>query len=69
MAATPKTQPIVTKGIETFVVSSLEVICDGGNGALGHPRVFLHIDRAVGEVTCGYCSRHYVLSANAAEQH
>jgi len=46
---------------ETIEVSSLEVACDGGGGALGHPRVFLHIDQEAGDVTCPYCSRRYVL--------
>ncbi len=39
------------------------VACDGGDGALGHPRVFLRIvDR---EVMCPYCSRLYVLNEGA----
>jgi len=38
------------------------VACDGGAGALGHPRVFLRIAGA--EVTCPYCSRLYVLEAD-----
>lgn len=56
-------QPTARGGIEDIYVSSAEVVCDGGNGALGHPRVFLHIDRAVGAITCGYCSRHYILDS------
>ncbi|MDX2095552.1 MAG: zinc-finger domain-containing protein [Alphaproteobacteria bacterium] len=47
---------------ETIEISNEEVTCDGGGGALGHPRVFLHIDHARGEkVVCPYCSRTYVL--------
>ncbi|NBO18252.1 MAG: zinc-finger domain-containing protein [Proteobacteria bacterium] len=46
---------------EVIEVTSLEVKCDGGHGALGHPRVFLHIDQDKGEVTCPYCSRQYVM--------
>lgn len=38
------------------------VPCDGGGGALGHPRVFLEIDRD-GKVCCPYCSRRYALDA------
>lgn len=37
-----------------------EVMCDGGKGALGHPRVFLHIERETGEAVCPYCSRVFV---------
>jgi uncharacterized Zn-finger protein len=39
------------------------VACDGGDGALGHPRVFLRIVET--EVMCPYCSRLYVLNAGA----
>lgn len=47
---------------ETIEVITPEVACDGGNGALGHPRVYLHIDHDNdGRITCPYCSRTYVL--------
>ena len=49
---------------EVIEVDSAVVACDGGNGALGHPRVFLHIGNN-GEVECPYCSRLYVLKAGA----
>jgi len=52
---------------EIIEVNALEVKCDGGNGALGHPRVFLHIDQAKGEITCPYCSRQYVLKILAGK--
>jgi uncharacterized Zn-finger protein len=49
---------------ETIVVETPVVACDGGNDALGHPRVFLTMgeDR---QVVCPYCSRHYVLKEGA----
>ena len=40
------------------------VACDGGNGALGHPRVFLRIENS--QVMCPYCSRLYVLNSGAS---
>ncbi len=47
---------------ETIEVTTREVACDGGGGALGHPKVYLHIVHEEGDrVTCGYCSRTYVL--------
>jgi uncharacterized Zn-finger protein len=49
---------------ETFYVTERRVACDGGGGPLGHPRVFLQIDET-GEVTCPYCSRHFVLGEDA----
>ena len=51
------------KPIEVIDVDTRTVACDGGNGGLGHPRVFLRIaDR---EVMCPYCSRLYVLNPGA----
>jgi uncharacterized Zn-finger protein len=44
---------------ETIHVNDAIVACDG-DGAAGHPRVFLDIEDR-GEVVCPYCSRHYVL--------
>ena len=46
---------------ETETVETLRVACDGGGGALGHPRVWLTIDPAVGHVDCGYCDKRFVL--------
>ena len=50
---------------EIIHVDSRTVACDGGAGALGHPRVFLRIAEA--EVMCPYCSRLYVLNPGADE--
>lgn len=57
------------KSFETVMVEQLKVACDGGAGGLGHPRVYLHIDRAVGETTCPYCSKRYVLDVSAYKEH
>ena len=48
---------------ETIHVDDRTVACDGGNTALGHPRVFLHIEEQ--EVVCPYCSRRYVRNEGA----
>ncbi len=53
MAGTAPEQP------ETIEVEELTVACDGGGGALGHPRVYLTL--VDGKVECGYCDRMYVL--------
>lgn len=50
--------------VETFYVDTPVVACDGGAGALGHPRVYLHLD-VRGEVECPYCSRRYILKEGA----
>lgn len=46
---------------ETETVTTTRVACDGGEGALGHPRVWLLIDPGTGWVECGYCDKRYVL--------
>jgi len=50
---------------EIIHVDDRTIACDGGNGALGHPRVFLRIPGT--EVLCPYCSRLYVLNAGAGQ--
>lgn len=47
---------------DTIEVTTNDVACDGGSGALGHPRVWLHIKPETRDVVCPYCSRHYVLT-------
>jgi uncharacterized Zn-finger protein len=45
---------------ETVVVDAHRVACDGGEGALGHPRVWLQIPEDKGFVECGYCDKRFV---------
>lgn len=52
---------------ETQIVTQWKVACDGGEGALGHPRVWLTIAEAQGWVTCGYCDKRYVIDRDHAE--
>jgi uncharacterized Zn-finger protein len=51
---------------ETIVVTRTRVACDGGEGALGHPRVYLEMGDET-FVVCGYCDRRFVLSPEAIE--
>ncbi|MEO7505163.1 MAG: zinc-finger domain-containing protein [Sphingomicrobium sp.] len=54
---------------ETIIVQTLRIACDGSGevpAALGHPRVYLHIDDN-GYVDCGYCDRRFVLEGGAAD--
>lgn len=39
-----------------ITVDADEVVCDGGGGALGHPRVWYTFDKQ-DSVECGYCDR------------
>ena len=55
---------------EVFRVSTTKVACDGSGAVspeLGHPRVFLAIDPAVGFVECGYCDRRFILEGGLAD--
>lgn len=56
MAATDKTQ------FEPEVVEVTEhrVSCDGGGGALGHPKVYMEMAQD-DRVECKYCDRLFVL--------
>lgn len=45
---------------ETETVSAWRVACDGGEGALGHPRVYLSIPRDRGWVECPYCDKKII---------
>ena len=63
-AATPTPQ-LGAEAIETFVVTSRVLACDGGAGALGHPRVWLRI--AGTQTFCPWCSRVFVLAPGAGE--
>jgi len=53
--------------VETIEVEETTVACDGGKGALGHPRVFLQLEK--GEVDCPYCGRRFVLKKGAKAAH
>lgn len=49
---------VVIKGTHTW--------CDGGKGALGHPKVYINLDKP--EINdCGYCGKRFV--AEASKEH
>lgn len=51
---------------EIIVIEGHRAACDGGGGALGHPRVFLEM----GDddfVECGYCDRRFVRKGSAED--
>ena len=54
---------------ETILVTTPRIACDGSGevpAALGHPRVYLHIDDN-GFVDCGYCDRRFILEGGTAD--
>ena len=50
---------------ETETVETARVACDGGEGALGHPRVWLQIPLETGWVECPYCDKRFELAEGA----
>jgi uncharacterized Zn-finger protein len=58
----PEAQPVQIPAPAVIEVHEHRVFCDGGGGALGHPRVYLEMGEA-GFVECGYCDRRFVLAA------
>ena len=57
----PQSEPaMIPQAPETRIVNTWRVACDGGEGGLGHPRVWLQIPRDTGAVECGYCDCKYV---------
>jgi uncharacterized Zn-finger protein len=51
---------MITDPPETQIVSTWRVACDGGEGALGHPRVWLSIPEDRGWIECGYCDKRFI---------
>ena len=47
---------------ETLYVDNEVIACDGGGGALGHPRVWLNME-GKGEIDCPYCGRRFILKS------
>ncbi|XP_029920099.1 NADH dehydrogenase [ubiquinone] iron-sulfur protein 6, mitochondrial [Myripristis murdjan] len=40
-------------------VQARVVSCDGGGGALGHPKVYINLDKDTRVGTCGYCGLQF----------
>lgn len=51
---------------EVMYVDQAKVCCDGGVGALGHPRVYLQMN-ASGMVECPYCDKRYIKTDGASD--
>ncbi len=49
---------------ETITVDSTTASCDGGGGSLGHPKVYISLEKSP-DAKCPYCGRHFVLRAGA----
>jgi len=58
--------PVSTDQPDFSLVDTRRVSCDGGGGALGHPRVWLELG-GDDEAVCGYCDRRFVLKGGKAD--
>lgn len=50
--------------VESVEVEDVKVVCDGGGGTVGHPRVFLNMGEAR-QIDCPYCGKRFVLKEGA----
>lgn len=53
---------------EVLEVEQVRIGCDGGDGPLGHPMVYLTMERD-GKIDCPYCGRRFVLKEGAKAAH
>ena len=59
MSDTKTTNPTSSN---TVLVTEHRVSCDGGGGALGHPKVYMDMGQSE-QVKCKYCDKIFVLKA------
>ncbi|KAI8899881.1 zinc-finger domain-containing protein [Globomyces pollinis-pini] len=44
--------------VPVTMVEGRKISCDGGGGALGHPKVYINLDNS-GPMSCGYCGLRF----------
>lgn len=49
---------IVAESTSFVTTKDDTVSCDGGQGAQGHPKIYLDVKKK-GDVFCPYCSKHF----------
>ena len=58
--------PAKSAAAAIFTVSQARFSCDGGGGALGHPKIYLDLSHS-GRVDCPYCGRRFAFSGKHDE--
>ena len=58
---------MTTPDPETKIIDKKKFACDGGEGALGHPRVWLVIPEDKGWTECPYCDAKFVYGEEPEE--
>ena len=56
---------VAPESVPVVQVTHASFACDGGGGALGHPKVQLTLDKS-GKVDCPYCGLHFELAPGAS---
>ncbi len=57
-------QEEIFKEQDPIVVNDRRISCKGGEGAFGHPLVYLSIDLKHNEIFCPYCGNHFIYKAD-----
>ena len=68
-SAAPVVEPASASAEDVTLVTTWKVACDGGEGALGHPRVWLSIPQDTGDAIFGYCDKIYRIDRAHAGDH
>ncbi|KAI6007419.1 zinc-finger domain-containing protein [Pisolithus albus] len=50
------------------IVQGRKAVCDGGGGALGHPKIFINLDKP-GPHACGYCGLQFEQAVHHGHEH
>lgn len=72
MTAKPSTTPATgpasgfVDNAEVILVATKKVACDGGGGALGHPKVWYDMSEE-DHVECKYCDRVFALKGGSRD--
>lgn len=64
MSNPPEDKSVHSVDDATFVTTK-RVACDGGGGALGHPKTWLDMGQD-NQVECKYCDRLFILDKNVS---
>jgi len=51
---------------DVIIVTTRRVACDGGGGALGHPKTYLDMGQD-NQVRCKYCDRIFAVANDAVD--
>ena len=66
MASHSPTPASTANNPEVVVVATKKIACDGGGGALGHPKVWYDMSES-DHVECKYCGRVFALKGGSRD--